>query len=79
MERQVPEFSTILKTVVALAVLSALLAVAVTVVGGSNPSALAVDLVHAFIESFKACLFAVLGLLGGWAATIRRKNQPTNK
>jgi hypothetical protein len=34
---------------------------------------LAADLVHAFIESFKACLFAILGLLGGRAAARRAR------
>jgi hypothetical protein len=73
MESNVPEFSTILKTVAALAVLSALLAVAVTALNAFFPMPLAADLVHAFIESFKACIFAILGLLGGRAATSRRR------
>jgi hypothetical protein len=68
----VPEFNTILKTVAALAVLSALLAVAVATLNAFVPLALAADLVHAFIESFKASLFAILGLLGGRAASRRR-------
>jgi hypothetical protein len=69
----VPKFSTILKTVAALAVLSAFLAVFVTVLNAFYPMPLAADLVHAFIESFKACIFAILGLLGGRAATTYRK------
>lgn len=64
-----PEFSTILKTVAALAVLSAVFAVAVTALNAFFAMPLAADLVHAFIESFKACIFAILGLLGGRVAT----------
>ena len=70
-----PEFSTILKSVTALAVFSALFAVGLTILNAVLPMALAADLVHAFIESFKACLFAILGLLGGRAAGTRRRNQ----
>jgi len=75
----VPKFSTIVKTVAALAVLSALLAVAVTTLNAFLPMPLAPDLVHSFIESFKACLFAILGLLGGRAATTRSRKQPTKR
>jgi hypothetical protein len=67
--REVPEFSTILQTVAALAVLSALLAIGVMVLNTVMPSPFAADLAHTFIEGFKACLFAILGLLGGRSAT----------
>lgn len=67
-----PEFRTILRTVAAFAVLSAILAVSVAVLNAIVPIAQANDLVHAFIEGFKACLFAILGLLGGRAATATR-------
>ena len=50
---------SILKTVAALAVMSAFLAVGVTTLNAFFPMPLAADFVHAFIESFKACIFAI--------------------
>ena len=64
-----PAFSKILTIVAGLAVLSACLAVAMAAMNAAYPTPLAADLAHAFIEGFKACLFGILGLLGGRAAT----------
>jgi hypothetical protein len=72
---QVPAFSRILKVVVALAVLSAVLAAAMAALNAFYPNPLAADLGHGFLEGFKACLFGILGLLGGRAATTGGKSR----
>jgi hypothetical protein len=53
MEIAVPEFSTILKTVAALAVLSAFLAVAVTALNAFIPMPLATDLVMLLLKALR--------------------------
>ena len=70
-ESEVPLFTTILRIVAMLAALSAALAVSVAILNAFVLMPLAADLVHAFIEAFKACLFTILGLLGGHAASGR--------
>jgi hypothetical protein len=71
----VPEFCRIFKIVAALAVLSAVLAVAMTVLNVFLPTPLGADVAHAFVEAFKACIFAILGLLGGGGATPSRTSR----
>jgi hypothetical protein len=62
------EFSTILRVAAALVGLSALLAVCVAALNAFVPVPFSGDLVHAFIESFKAGLASIIGVLAGWAA-----------
>ena len=68
---EVPIFTTVLWIVVVIAAVSAMLAVALTIANAFVPMAQAPELVQAFIEAFKACLFTILGLLGGRAASRR--------
>jgi hypothetical protein len=70
----VPKFNTTLITVVGLATLSAASAVGVAILNAFIPLALAPDLIHAFLETFKACSFAILGLLGGRMTSNRSKS-----
>jgi hypothetical protein len=68
---EVPEFSTILRTVALLVALSAVLAVSIAALNAFISVPFAGDLIHAFTESFKAGLAGMVGLLAGWAATTR--------
>jgi hypothetical protein len=68
----VSNFETLLKIVTMLAVVSALLAVVVAIT--NVPMQLASELVHHFLEAFKACVYTLLGLLGGRAAS---RDHPT--
>jgi hypothetical protein len=65
----VPAFSKVLKIVAGLAVLSAVLAAAMAALNAFFPTPLSADLGRGFLEGFKACLFGILGLLGGRAMT----------
>ncbi|WP_316239466.1 hypothetical protein [Bradyrhizobium sp. SZCCHNR1015] len=58
-------FAALLKAVLTLGIVSAGFAVVVAVLNGFVPIPLADVLVNAFIESFKASIAAVLGLLAG--------------
>jgi hypothetical protein len=65
----VPAFSKVLKGVLALAVLSAVLAAAMAALNAFFPNPLSADLAHRFVECFQACLIGILGLLGGRATS----------
>lgn len=71
MERQVPEFSTILKTVAGLVFASAILPVLVATLNAFVAVPFAGELIQAFTESFKAGLAGLVGLLAGRASTAR--------
>jgi hypothetical protein len=72
-----PDFKITLGAILGLAVLCAVMALFLTVFGGSHPSPLLVDLAHNFMEGFKACLFTVLGLFGGKALQTQRAKRKT--
>jgi ABC-type uncharacterized transport system permease subunit len=60
-----PDFTTVLRIVTAIAALSASLAVALAIYNVYVQSAQMVELIRTFVEIFKACVFTILGLLGG--------------
>jgi hypothetical protein len=64
-ESAVPNFSTVLRIVAALSILSAILAVGVAVLNARLPVPFADQLVHEFMETFKTGIIAIIGLLGG--------------
>jgi len=55
----------VIKAVIALAVFSALCAMALTLFAPAGTTARATPLVNCFMQSFQDCFIALLGLLGG--------------
>jgi hypothetical protein len=66
-------FSRVFLCVFWLTVMSAILAAAVGALDGFVPIPHAQTLISAFLESFKAGLVGMLGLLGGRTLTSRRR------
>ena len=60
-----PEFKSVLYVVVGLVVFSAFMATGISIVGAFFQIPFSEELVEAFIESFKAGLAALVGLLAG--------------
>jgi hypothetical protein len=73
--KTMPEFSTILRSVVGLVALSATFAVLIALVNAFVAMPFAGDLIHAFIESFKAGLAGLVGLLAGSTAAKRQERR----
>jgi hypothetical protein len=71
----VPEFTTTLKIVARLAIVSATFAVGVATLNAYIPLTLAPDLIPAFLKGFTACLLATLWLLARRMPPSRRKKR----
>lgn len=67
-----PEFKSVLYVVVGLVALSAFMATGISIVGAFFQIPFSEELVKAFIESFKAGLAGLVGLLAGAASQSKK-------